>query len=135
MNKDHEKSKKRSANFTYSETDLLCRLITKFSTTIESKKTDALSWKEKHEAWEKLAVKFNLQNKGAPRTATSLKAKYEGIKKDLRKKVAKNKSETFKTGGGIPNIKPLTPYEELIYNIITLSVEGLPSRFDDDCKF
>ncbi len=129
--------KKRSANFSDQEVLLLCNLVTKYSDSIESKKTDALTWKDKNQAWEKLAAEFNIKNtkSGVIRTMHNLKTKYEGVKKDLRKKVAKNKQEIFKTGGGAPNITPLTPYEELIFNLITLSVEGLPCRYDDDSEY
>ncbi|CAH1106853.1 unnamed protein product [Psylliodes chrysocephalus] len=69
---------------------------------------------------------------GPPRTYITLKSKYEQIKKDVRKKVAGNKQQLFKTGGGTPQISPLTTVEETIYNLILVSVEGLPPRYDDN---
>lgn len=64
------------------------------------------------------------------RDASSLRLKYEGIKKLLRG----TKSELFQTGGG-PQKKAYTAsseYENQLLDIIQLSVEGLPSIFDND---
>lgn len=94
-----DKKKDRAANFSSNEIDL-CDLIIKYSKMIECKKTDATTWKEKEEEWCKLTTEFNNLNSGYPRTMKSLKTKYEGIKKELRKKAARHKLEIFKTGGG-----------------------------------
>jgi len=63
-----------------------------------------------------------------------LKQKYEGIKKFLRG----NKSNIMKTGGGPPD-KPYTVMTELekeLYEIIQVSIEGLPNRFGcDNCYY
>lgn len=68
------------------------------------------------------------------RDASSLRLKYEGIKKLLRG----TKSESFQTGGG-PQKNAYTAsseYEKQLFDIIQLSVDGLPSVFDnDDGKF
>lgn len=64
------------------------------------------------------------------RDAQSLRMKYEGIKKLLRG----TKSELFQTGGG-PQKNAYTAsseYEKQLFDIIQLSVEGLPSFFDND---
>jgi len=64
------------------------------------------------------------------RDAQSLRMKYEGIKKLLRG----TKSELFQTGGG-PQKNVYTAsseYEKQLFDIIQLSVEGLPSFFDND---
>lgn len=59
-----------------------------------------------------------------------MRLKYEGLKRLLRG----SKSNLFKTGGG-PCENDYTCSSELekqLYNIIQLSVEGLPSKFDSD---
>ncbi|CAH1103038.1 unnamed protein product [Psylliodes chrysocephalus] len=66
------------------------------------------------------------------RPATSLRTKYEGFKKDLRKKVAAQKQALYGTGGGPWTEPDLSTNEYKIYGLISISVDGLESRFDDD---
>ena len=49
----------RSKNFTEQEKFLLLDLINKYKSTIECKKTDAKSSKQKADAWEELCTEFN----------------------------------------------------------------------------
>lgn len=75
-----------------------------------------------------MIVLFLLQ----PRDSTSLRLKYESVKKQLRG----TKSDLFKTGGG-PYKDPYTvssDSEKALYEILQLSIEGLPSKYDSDCK-
>lgn len=67
-----------------------------------------------------------------PRDASSLKLKYEGIKKLLRG----SKSELFKTGGGPSktDYSSTSELEKQLYENIQLSVEGLPSFLDSDAS-
>lgn len=69
---------------------------------------------------------------GIYRSAKVLRLKYDVLKRDLKKKINYNKVQQFKTGGGKPDIKPLTSYEEELFKILSLSIEGLPSRHDGD---
>lgn len=129
---DEKFKKKRSANFSTSEIDLLCTLIVKYADTIESKKSDAIAWKEKCETWTRLTCEFNNHNIGPPRLVTTLRGKYETFKKELRKKAAQYRQDLYKTGGGTLEVPCLTPSEQKIFDIINLSVIGLPGRYDDD---
>lgn len=67
-----------------------------------------------------------------PRDASSLKLKYEGIKKLLRG----SKSELFKTGGNPSktDYSNTSELEKQLYENIQLSVEGLPSFLDSDAS-
>lgn len=132
---EEEAKKKRAPNFTASEVDLLCSLVIKYSSVIESKKSDALAWQEKLKSWNNLTAEFNSQNSGLPRTTATLRGKYETFKKELRKKAAKHTQELYKTGGGAVEVPPLSSSEEKIYSLIKLSVDGLSGRFDDDSMF
>lgn len=49
----------RVPNFSSSDRSLLLKLTNNFKGIIESKKTDAVTWKEKQETWEKIEIKFN----------------------------------------------------------------------------
>ena len=136
MSREKDTAKKsRSSNFGKAEIELLCNLLLKYSKVIESKKSDAFTWKEKVEIWNKLTSEFNSKNNGFPRTMISLKSKYETMKKEVRKKIANNKQELYKTGGGTAKPNPLTPVEEIIYNLIYLSAVGLSARYDDDSEY
>lgn len=67
-----------------------------------------------------------------PRCVESLKQKYEGLKKELKKKIRKNKEETYKTGGGIPNYEPINDLEKKLLEIISTQVHGLWNSIDSD---
>lgn len=53
------KKRKRSANFSQFENDILIDIITKYKQVIENKKTDGISIKEKDETWKKVEADFN----------------------------------------------------------------------------
>lgn len=131
MNED-KKKKDRSANFTPSEVDVLACLVIKHAKVIESKKTDATTWREKEGEWEKLAQEFNSRNSNCPRPVKSLRTKYDMIKKDIKKKFAAHKQQLYKTGGGEYTNIVFTPTEEKLLAILSLAVEGLPARNDCD---
>jgi hypothetical protein len=52
------KSKARSSNFTMGEKDLLLQLALKRKDILECKRTNAVTWHEKNEAWRKIAEDF-----------------------------------------------------------------------------
>lgn len=66
------------------------------------------------------------------RSAKTVRAKYEAVKKNLRKKCSLLKNEQNKTGGGISSSPDLHSFEEKILSVTQLSMIGLPSRFDKD---
>ncbi|KAK4877005.1 hypothetical protein RN001_009511 [Aquatica leii] len=124
--------KERGSNFTDGEITLLVELAIKHSSTIECAKSDAVTWKQKVKVWEQLTAEFNSASGHLPKTTKSLKIKYDGIKKDLRKKKAANRQQIFITGGGTSDLTPLTTWEEKLLEIILLSCEGLPATNDCD---
>ncbi|XP_070521824.1 uncharacterized protein MCAP_0864-like [Cardiocondyla obscurior] len=54
------------------------------------------------------------------------------MKKNLKKKLSKNKAETFKTGGGTSKIQKLTSAEEILLSFLPSSIQKLPSVYDCD---
>ncbi|KAG5871679.1 hypothetical protein JTB14_012040 [Gonioctena quinquepunctata] len=78
---------KRGSNFTPEEINVLIKLANKHKKVIENKKTDGTTWKSKEEAWKEIQRSFNSCSNGPPRTFKQLKMKYEGIKKDMKKKM------------------------------------------------
>ena len=66
------------------------------------------------------------------RSVETLRPKYDGLKKDLKKKVTKNKAETMKTGEGKPDYIIIDGPEKELLEILSLSVHGLLSIVDSD---
>lgn len=127
-----EKVKKRSANFSLTEINLLMNCLLPEIHIIENKKTDGVTLKEKQEAWKKVHTLFAAQNKEALRDLLSLKLKYDNIKRNLKKKISDNKAEGKKTGGGPPEEKKLLWYEEQLFALLQLSIVGLEPQGDCD---
>lgn len=72
--------KKRSANFTQREREILVSLVEKYFKIIENKKTNAVYNNQKAECWEKLAWEFNSTQTTGLRTGAQLKSTYEKMK-------------------------------------------------------
>ena len=121
----------RSANFTIEEIEFLIDLVVKYKNVIENKETNAITWKQKNQVWERISTEFNA-NGSMQRTSKTLRMKYESIKKGLKKKCALLKRDMSKTGGGCGNVKDLLPYEERTLSITQLSTMGMETPFDSD---
>ncbi|KAK9686890.1 Myb/SANT-like DNA-binding domain [Popillia japonica] len=98
---------------------------------LKIKKTDAMTWKDKKETWNKVAQEFQALA-GGDRTSFVLRNNHEGIKQALKAKLVRNKVEIFKTVGGSAQIEDLTNYENELIEHIQLNVNGLPAMFDSD---
>lgn len=129
---DKGKKRDRSANFTREETERIVSLVESQKLTIENKKSDAVTWIEKEEAWIAIEKEFNSCNGGVFRDAKHLKSKYDALKRDTRKKAALIRAEHYKTGGGSSSAPILTSAEEKLKDMILLSVDGTESVFDSD---
>ncbi|CAG4944296.1 unnamed protein product [Colias eurytheme] len=126
--------RERGSNFTREETDTLIQLVLKYKNVLENKKSDAVTWAEKEQCWQKIETNFNSISSVRFRSAKALKIKYDGIKRDTRKKSAAIRAETYRTGGGPSTAPILTPSEEKVKDMILLSVVGMDSVFDSDKK-
>lgn len=125
--------RERSVNFSREEVDLLTSLVAQHKNILENKKSDSVTWQEKEQCWKTLEALFNSTSGLNFRSARTLKAKYEGLKRATRKKSALIHAETYRTGGGPSAVPPLNPIEEKVKNMILLSVKGIESQFDSDC--
>lgn len=123
--------RERSSNFSLLEINCLVDLIMKYSKMVENKRTDALSWKEKEIGWSKITEEFNSRNL-TERSVKTLKMKYDGLKKALKKKKAHNTDKQYKTGGGTQQISNFTEYEKRLLPLIFLSAENLPNTPNSD---
>lgn len=125
MSQNRDK-RERSINFTREEVDLLVTLVEKHKHLLENKKSDAVTWRQKEECWRGIEASFNATSGSTHRTFKNLRTKYEGLKRDTRKKSAQIRAETYRTGGGTSTAPVLTPSESKIKSMILLSVEGSP---------
>ncbi|KAG7308841.1 hypothetical protein JYU34_006095 [Plutella xylostella] len=124
--------RERSANFNNAEVTVLVSLVDKFKHIIENKKTDAATNKEKETAWKKIELSFNSSGiTTSVRSWKTLKLKYEGIKKTMKKKSSLQRQEMYKTGGGPSNAPPFNDVEEKVLGICS-NIKGLEARHDSD---
>ena len=71
----------RCKNFTEAEKKLLITLVEKYKSTIECKKTDAKSAKEKLQAWTELCKEFNSSSMYAKREVKQLQSSWKNKNK------------------------------------------------------
>lgn len=130
-----DKKLTRIPNFSSAEKESLMMIALKYASILEDKKTNRSGLEEKSEAWKKIETEFN---NTAPilafRSQEQLKRLYENRKKDLRKKLADHKKETYLTGGGpAPKDIVLDKVDSLLSQILNeKSVKGFHSEFDSD---
>nr|CAH7766618.1 unnamed protein product [Callosobruchus chinensis] len=111
-----EKDKKRGPNYTAKEKIL----------TLKPRM-------QKDEEWDKITNYFNSQTTIYARNEEYLRKFYDNQKKKLRKYVAEDKRETFKTGGGSREIEN-DPTRNLLLDIVyQKNLFGLDTPFGGDC--
>jgi len=94
--------------------------------------TDAVSWKQKEDAWKSITNDFN-SNATVFREMHSLKKFYDNQKKNTRKIIAKNRSEVYKTGGGQIEAPAITSLDIATLEVMNAtSVNGHNNEYDDD---
>lgn len=107
---------------------LICK---KYGNIIENKKTDSEAWLQKKKTWNVITEEFNASN-NKQRTEENLKNKYLGIKKEIKRKKAIQKQNSYGTGGGPPKFCEFTMGEEIVDSILGTEVHGLNPMFDPD---
>lgn len=117
-----KKKKKRGANFTSRENQILLGLISKYKHIIENKKTDAVS------------TQFNTAcPEFVNRSTESLKKYFDNKKREVRKKISEERKEVLLTGGGPPPRPAGDPAQELLLSILDpLTIFGDKNEFDSD---
>lgn len=107
----------------------MVELVESFKDILECKKTDAISNKKKNEAWEEILMKYNARRNGIERTITQLKTVYKNLKGKVRREIAQERLEVFKTGGGSADGKKIT-HDNPLYSIVARSVTPNKNPFD-----
>lgn len=72
-------------NFTEEERNVLVDLVSRYSSVLKCKQTDAVSVHAKKKAWEKLTEEFNCRHNVRPRTSKQLKKCWENLKEKWRR--------------------------------------------------
>ncbi|XP_067005685.2 myb/SANT-like DNA-binding domain-containing protein 3 [Anabrus simplex] len=107
------------------------QVVTKYKNTIENKKTDAVSTKEKENAWNALATDFNSHANLARRDWKTLQLCYKNVKRRTKKSAADDKVSIHKTGGG-PFVQP-TVDEAGRKLVAALKPQLLPLACESNC--
>uniref|UniRef100_A0A6P7GY29 Regulatory protein zeste n=1 Tax=Diabrotica virgifera virgifera TaxID=50390 RepID=A0A6P7GY29_DIAVI len=123
--------RKRTANFTADEEEILISFVKKYKHILENKKSDAVTNSEKMKIWEKIAKEYS-SVMGCSKTSLCLRTKYNNMKKNVKKKFAEEKSYLRCTGGG-PSIKvDISNTDNTIKEMLGDTVTGFVSKYDAD---
>lgn len=123
--------RKRNANFTADEEQILVSLVKKYQHILENKKSDAITNSEKMKTWETIAQEYS-SLMGCSKTSITLRTKYNNMKKNVKKKFAEEKNYLRCTGGG-PAIKiDISNTDNTIKEMLGDTVTGFVSKYDAD---
>eukprot|EP00105_Crassostrea_gigas_P003661 XP_011416591.1 PREDICTED: myb-related transcription factor, partner of profilin-like [Crassostrea gigas] len=134
--KRHEVSSrmaKRCPNFSAAEISVLTDEVVSKKDILFSKQNSTVSNALKRDAWKEVALKVNAVNTtGYVRTGEEMKKKWICLSSESRKKLALNRREQRKTGGGcLPSEATLRPIDEKIEGIIgETSISGVEGGID-----
>lgn len=90
--------------------------------------------RQKHDTWKRIAQLFNQESNETFRTASTLKMKYENIKKDIKGEISDDKIYRKGTGGGEERKSKLEMNETTaqVLSMLGDTVAGEQSKLDDD---
>ncbi|ENN83232.1 hypothetical protein YQE_00409, partial [Dendroctonus ponderosae] len=120
MESENTKSPKRmrTPNYTNEEKYRLLEVCRDYKGIIENKKTDSCTWREKDDAWSKIAADFNASSpRKVFRSKESLRKCYENKKKEVRMVVSQEKKSLIQTGGGAAFTPSQDPCNAIIKEI------------------
>ena len=90
----------RSKNFTDTEKNLLLNLVDKYKNSIERKRTDSKTLKQKSETWADLCEEFNFTSTYTKRKVKDLQSFWKNLKTRAKSDCAYVRRERLKTSGG-----------------------------------
>ena len=123
--------RKRSRNYTTSETELFLELAGKNKKIIEGRFSMTVSAEKKKKLWTDIAREVNGVNGQNNRTPKDLKKKYQNLLNIAKSKERKNNVTSRKTGGGPSEELPLSTVEQMaLDNVSSVHVEGIDGGFD-----
>ncbi|XP_049861767.1 myb/SANT-like DNA-binding domain-containing protein 3 [Schistocerca gregaria] len=127
-------NKRRTPNFSKYEIDVLLELVGANASVLENKKTDGCSLKEQA-MWSHVEAQFNSTPGVTKRSCDRLKTCYESMKRRLRKDLAEEKVEVYKTGGRKPTQKTTIHDRVKLLEIVGFSMKPLTNAYDFDAQF
>ncbi|KAF5280159.1 hypothetical protein FQR65_LT15051 [Abscondita terminalis] len=121
----------KRAFMTGEEKSFLKELVTKNTSIIESKKTDAVSVSEKKRGWIAIAQEFNAIGEHFNRTPEQLRKTWENMKSRRRKELAAEKINRMATGGG-PYQPPSDGTDAIVDEVLNIVDIELKDIIDSD---
>ncbi|XP_018798003.1 PREDICTED: uncharacterized protein LOC108974556 [Bactrocera latifrons] len=121
--------RKRGKKFTPQGENALVELVDEQRHILENKRSDAVTWKQKEEAWKKLAECFTARI-GTSREWRTLRDKFESLKRKSKAEMATEKSEHYRTGGGSAAVESSSMATQKVAAILGESATGLENTFD-----
>ncbi|XP_036335064.1 uncharacterized protein LOC118745632 isoform X2 [Rhagoletis pomonella] len=123
----------RSNNFSTSEVSFLLELVELNKNVLEWKETDRVCAEEKLKVWKEIEIEFNSKFSQVYRSSKVLKTKYENVKKDSKKRLAAERRDIYKTGGGTRASIPSTTIDGKMLSICQPEqIAGNEAIYDDD---
>lgn len=123
---------KRKPNLTTKEKETIVNIALKYKNVIENKCTDAVTLTQKARAWDKVTSDFNA-NSCYKRTTKQIKAFYKNSKCNIKKELAANKVEIYKTGGG--TVKHKLDENNPFLALVLSETTPIKNEFDSSCDY
>lgn len=117
---------------TQSEKDIFFEIVVHHKDVIFNKKTDANSACSKKQTWDLIAQEFNALGL-TRRTSEQLKTCFKNSSAQLKKDLAADKAESFKTGGGSSTQR--VDENHILLPMILPSVTPLPNPYDSSSEY
>lgn len=127
------RNSKRNPNFSASELSILTEEVEKRKQLLFAKQSTTVCNSLKRKAWEDIAEQVNAVNcSNVMRSGEDVKKKWTCMSSESKKKLALNKREQRKTGGGsLPSNVSITPMDERIEGIIgPTAITGVEGGID-----
>lgn len=115
------------------EKDILVGMIELRRDVIECKRTDTVTTRTKDVVWDQIATEFNAVGL-SKRTSKQIRLWWDNQKKRARSRLAQNRVNTVKTGGG-PCDWTTDPWDERIAGIAASNFVPLQNDFDCDASY
>lgn len=132
--KDVKPKSKKTKNWSAEETNWLIEQVSKRRSVIESKATNR-GFRElnmKNSAWLEIEKAYNNKINFTPRTIDSIRAKWDNLKSDCKKKSDAQKKHLNKTGAAPDSKLALSTQEERVMDIMNVVKSSLDNPFDGD---
>lgn len=111
----------------------LYEIISSHSHIIENKKTDAVSAGLKNDAWIQITQEYNGLGK-YQRTLDQIKTCYRTAVLNIKKDLAADRADRFRTGGGFPSQQRVSENHPLLH-IVTPAVTPLCNPHDSSALY